>query len=80
MTNVGKELELILANELFKNIINSEAVQISQLNAVIALLIRFEIPFGLQFSPATREDKANAILTVTLNPTTNIQFTITFDC
>jgi hypothetical protein len=83
MANFSKELEFLLKNEIFNSLINSEAVQIAQFNAVIALLMKSGIPFYVEFRQNIKRDPAIAILTIFINSsatvTSSIQFEIRFD-
>jgi hypothetical protein len=74
-----KDIYQVLSTDLFKKLINNEIIQIAQLNAIIALLIKGNIPFDLSFSPGTQKDAPQAELAININPTTTITFVITFD-
>ncbi|MTI68165.1 MAG: hypothetical protein FH753_16415 [Firmicutes bacterium] len=77
--SINKRILTILSTDIFKKLINSDTVQIAQLNAAITLLIESRIPFDLQFSPGTRRDATAADLLIYINPTTTVSFTISFD-
>lgn len=78
MSDFDKDFMSILSTGVFKNIVNSDALTIAQLNAAITLLIQAAIPFDVQFTPGTRRIAAAATLTVYINPSTTINFTINF--
>ncbi|MDK2933853.1 MAG: hypothetical protein PWP27_1663 [Clostridiales bacterium] len=73
-----KEIIEILSSGLFKEIVTNKAIQIGQLNAMIALLIQAKIPFDLSFSPGDQRLAAQAELVIHINPVTTINFTIAF--
>ncbi len=83
MAGFNKELQVLLTNEVFNSLVNSEAVQLSQLNAVIALLIKSGIPFTLSFTQNTKNNPATAALTVSISSTAStsiaLQITVEFD-
>ncbi len=76
MIKFSKELESILKAEAFTKILNSDFARISEINAILALLIEANIPFDLEFSPGTRREAAALSLTIYINPTTTINFII----
>lgn len=77
--NINRELLTILSTDVFRKIANNELIRVRQLNAAITLLIRARIPFDLTFSPGTRRAASAADLTIYVNPTTTINFTIAFE-
>lgn len=79
MANILKEVETFLSSEVIKQLFSSNISKIGQLNAVIALLIKAGIPFDVSFTPGTRRVAASAQLTIYINPTTTIQFSIAFE-
>lgn len=79
MRDLMKGIEGVLANEAFKGLLCSGNVQIAQLNAVIALLIKAGIPFDLSYSPGTRRVAAAAELTIFVNPNTTLNFVLNFE-
>ncbi|HHV25798.1 hypothetical protein KQH90_02315 [Anaerosalibacter bizertensis] len=68
----------ILSTSTFQNIINKDLIKKEQLNAATNLLIRMNIPFNLSFSQGTIDSPKTAQLSISINPSTEIQFTITF--
>ncbi|CCO07897.1 hypothetical protein [Desulforamulus hydrothermalis] len=74
-----KEINVLLAHDTFKALFSSDALKVTQLNAVIALLIKLGIPFDLEFSPGTRRLAAAAELVIYINPSTTLNFTISFE-
>lgn len=77
---INEDILNILSTSIFQKIIDNDFIKIEQLNAAINLLIKMNIPFSLTFDQATRsEEKSVSTLTITLNPSTNISFTINFE-
>lgn len=79
MKDYIKEIEFLLASDTFRALLCENAIRITQLNAVIALLIKAGIPFDLEYSPGTRRLAAAANLTIYINPTTTVNFTLSFE-
>jgi len=79
MSNATKRLESFLGNDIFKVLQNAEIIDIVQLNAAIALLIKLNIPFILTFAQGTSTTVPTAELVVTLSPTTEVAFLLPFD-
>jgi hypothetical protein len=79
MAELSHDIMKLLSTEIFKQLLNSDAIQINKLNTALTLLIQGGIPFDLEFSPGTRRDAPAAELTIYINPTTTIQFTISFE-
>ncbi|MBO8137779.1 MAG: hypothetical protein H0Z40_06550 [Desulfotomaculum sp.] len=79
MKLISKELENLLATDVFQTIINSDTVTIAQINAVVSVLIKAGIDFDLSFSRGTNSLAKQAQLTVAINPTTSISFTFAFE-
>lgn len=78
MSTLYEQINALLSTTEFQKILKNDMIRIGQLNAIIAILIQACIPFNLQYSPATRQSSASASLTITINPSTNLQFTISF--
>jgi hypothetical protein len=78
MNDISKELSTILASEAFNNLANSKNLKIVEFDAIIALLIKLKIPFDVEYSPGTRRLAESAELTIFINPTTTINFVISF--
>lgn len=68
----------IMSSSIFKRIASNDKITLLELNAAISLLIKCNIDFILQFNSGTRPEPANATLTIAINPTTDITFTISF--
>lgn len=77
--NIHKELESLLATDVFKTLVHSEFVQIGQICAAVTLLIKSRIPFDLEYSPGTRRLAESAELTIYINPTTTLVFVISLE-
>jgi len=76
---INKELFNLLSADIFKKVLNNDVFQITQFNLLITLLIKTGIPFDIGFSPATHRFAASAAITIIINPTTTLQFTIKFE-
>ncbi|MEW6663089.1 MAG: hypothetical protein ACOY9Y_03205 [Bacillota bacterium] len=73
-----QELECLLAIDAFQSLSKSAVLKIGQLNVIIAILIKASIPFDLSFDPGNRRNAAAAKLSIFINPSTNLHFTISF--
>ncbi|MCG8539275.1 MAG: hypothetical protein MJA82_04970 [Clostridia bacterium] len=73
------ELFQILKSETFLNLINSDKIKIAELNAAITLLIKCNIDFDVIFEGATTREFPEAILTIFINPNTNLDFRFRFN-
>lgn len=79
LDKVSKELEVILGTDLFKSICNNDAIKLTQLQALISILVKACIDFDLTFTCGTRRDATALQLTIYINPTTNINFVINLE-
>ena len=80
MSNPSRDFFNILKSEAFLNLINADKIKVAELNAAIALLIKFNIDFDVIFTSGTNREFPEAILTIYINPTTNLDFTFVFEC
>jgi hypothetical protein len=53
-------------------------MRIAELDAVIAILIKTKIPFDVEYSPGTRRTAESAELKIYINPTTTLNFVLSF--
>jgi hypothetical protein len=53
-------------------------MRIAELDAILAILIKTQIPFDVQYSPGTRRVAESAELTIFINPTTTLNFILNF--
>ncbi len=79
MANFEKELLALLATEPFVKIGRASTLRIAEVDAIIAVLVKIGIPFDLIYSPGTRRLAAAAELTIHINPTTRLTYTINFE-
>lgn len=79
MDYLDKDILYLLSTSLFQKILNNDSIKIEQLNAITALLIKLNIEFALTVSQGTRADAQTAVLVIPINPTTNIEFTISLE-
>ncbi|MBM7614624.1 hypothetical protein [Alkaliphilus hydrothermalis] len=78
MANFEKEIITLLSTDIFKRITNSDNLQLAQIYAATSLLIKAGIPFDLIFSPGTRRLSSGVDLRIYINPTTQLNFVISF--
>ncbi|SHH68408.1 hypothetical protein SAMN02745135_01660 [Caloranaerobacter azorensis DSM 13643] len=79
MTTINKDVLNILSTGVFKKILDCDVIEIAQLNAAIALLIKANIDFDVSFTSGTRRSSPTATLTIYINPTARIRFSFVFD-
>ena len=79
MSTLYEQITALLSTTVFQNILKNDILKIDQLNAIIALLIQSNIPFNLLYTSATRQASASASLTIYINPSTSLEFTISFN-
>lgn len=75
MDDLQKEFINILSCEAFKRFMSS-GVKLSQLQTLMLLLIKFNIPFDLSFDPGNRRNEFSIELTIYITPHSSINFTI----
>lgn len=80
MRDNSKEFFKILKSEVFVNLLNADKIKIAELNTAIALLIKCDISFDVEFTSGTERLLPQALLTVYINPNTSLQFTFFFNC
>ena len=78
MLNVAKRFKSLFSSEVFTALQNAEVVDIAHLNAIIALLVKLNLPFTMNFNQATNTTVAVAQLTINLTPTTTITLILPF--
>ncbi len=79
MATFEKEFLSLLSTDIFKKILSSSNLQLAQLNAVQALLIKARIPYDLRYSPGTRRASPGIDLSIYINPSTTLNFTISLE-
>ena len=70
----------VLSSELFRRIMNSDCIKITELNAAIAVLIESRIDFELTYIGGTSGTRPVAELTIALSPITDISVEFLFEC
>ena len=70
----------VLSSELFRRIMNSDCIKITELSAAVAVLIESRIDFELTFVGGTSGTRPVAQLTIALTPITTISVEFLFDC
>lgn len=75
MPIIPKEVEVedLLATDVFKGLLGCQVIQINQIIAAVALLMKTGIDFTLSFSRGTNSLATQAQLTININPTTSFR-------
>lgn len=76
---LNKEIESLLATDIFQSIISCDTIKIAQLNALTTFLIKSNIPFVSTFTQGTKADPPSVEVAINLNPSTTLNFTFTFE-
>ena len=79
MSKYGKNIDKILKSEIFLNLMNCDKIKIIELNAAIALLIKYNIGFEVIFTPATTKNFAIIELRIYLTPRTILELIFQLD-
>lgn len=79
MNKFDKELSLLFSKEILLKLIKSDSFKIAELNSIICLLIKANIPFDTLFTSGTRRNDPSLRLTIYINPQTTISFNICID-
>lgn len=69
----------IIANEFIQSMFTKDCLKLSEINKIMHLLIRWNIPFELAFTEATRSEASSIILRVKLSPSTVIEHLINLE-
>ncbi len=78
MKKFCSELACLLENEAFKCFLNSDKIQLAQVNALTSLLIKNNIDFDTVFTSKSPRSSATLTITLIINPFTSISRTFTF--
>ncbi len=78
MSNNLEKFEKLIGADLFRSLQNGDVIDIVQLNAVIALLIKLNLTFTLNFNEATNQNVAAAQLNITLSPNMTLTLLLPF--
>lgn len=73
------DIDKILGSKVFEHLLNCNKIKIAELNAAIALLIKCNIGFDCEFSPATTRSYGTVELNIYIKPNTAITFFFEFD-
>lgn len=79
MSKYCKNINTILTSELFTNLINSDCIKLSELEAIQKLLIKANIDFDINFVSGTRRTYPQITIKIYISPNTYIDFKITLD-
>ncbi|WP_099192125.1 hypothetical protein [Tepidibacter mesophilus] len=78
MKKFYSELSCLLESEAFKCFLNSDKIQLAQVNALTSLLIKNNIDFDTIFTSKSPRLPATLTITVVINSLTRISRTFTF--
>ncbi|KXZ39925.1 hypothetical protein SAMN05661008_00853 [Alkalithermobacter thermoalcaliphilus JW-YL-7 = DSM 7308] len=76
LSNLNKDLEVLLGSELFKLLFNCDGIKFCHLNIIINLLVKANIPFSLTFSQGTRTSSKALYLKINITPNVTLSFSI----
>jgi hypothetical protein len=76
MTN---EINDILSSGCFRKIIAGQAIQIAEINASVALLIKADIAFDLSFTPGDQRIAKELAMRIYITPAVSIRITVQFE-
>lgn len=74
MPIIPKEVEDLLATDVFKGLLCCQVIQINQIIAAVALLMKAGIDFTLSFIRGTNSLATQAQLTINISPTISLEF------
>lgn len=75
MTDIKKEFISILSCEAFKRFMGC-GVKFTQLQALLLLLLKFQIPFDLTYDPGNQRNESSIELVIYITPHSSLQFSI----
>ena len=76
--SISNELSTLFTSQAFSKLLSSRNLRIAELDAIVAILIKTQIPFDVLYSPGTRRDAESAELKIYINPTTTLNFVLNF--
>jgi hypothetical protein len=79
MKGNNNDLITLLTSTAFSNLASARNIKIAEFDALIAILIKSQIPFDVEYSPGTRRLAESALLTIIINPTTSLNITFSFE-
>lgn len=74
---IGDDILDMLNADIFKQILQNDALTIAQFNTVTALMIRKRIPFDTKYTNGTRRDDPTLEITIYINPNTTLTYSFT---
>lgn len=75
MDDLQKDFVKLLSCEAFKRFLCS-GVKLSQLQALMLLLLKFRIPFDISYDPGNRRNEAGIELVIYITPQSTLVFSI----
>jgi hypothetical protein len=79
MKGNNNDLITLLTSTAFSNLASARNIKIAEFDALIAILIKSQIPFDVEYSPGSRRLAESAELTIIINPTTSLNITFSFE-
>jgi hypothetical protein len=79
MKGNNNDLITLLTSTAFSNLASARNIKIAEFDALIAILIKSQIPFDVEYSPGSRRLAESAVLTIIINPTTSLNITFSFE-
>lgn len=73
------DISKILANEFIQSVLTKDSVKLCEVNSLMQLLIKWNIPFQINFTERSRSIASSITITITLSPSTNIQHLINLE-
>ena len=77
--NISNELSTLFTSQAFSKLLSSKNMRIAELDAIVAILIKTRIPFDVLYTPGTARDAESADLKIYINPTTTLNFILSFE-
>jgi len=78
LNNISNELNTLFTSQAFSKLLSSKNMRIAELDAIVAILIKTQIPFDVLYSPGTRRVAESAELKIYINPTPTLNFILNF--
>lgn len=76
---MNDEISNILSSGCFRKILAGEAVQIAEIDAAVALLIKYNVAFDLSFTPGDQRIAKELALRIYITPAVSVRITVQFE-
>ncbi len=73
-----REIMTIMSWDLLNQLSANGQLTVAQFATLQSMLIRFNIPYGLEFTVGTRKDAPAAVININITPTSSMVFNVTF--